>query len=150
MEAEGKSESQLHRKHRLLNVFICNIFNSNLNCWGKSKQWAKTKKFTKKVSSRLEETNRVWGQFHETKLSINSPEVEQNLPLERKTRENFSFKVSRNFHWVEFTLNFCLMKLTPGCSILILIKSCFTAFSNTHFVALLNYLSLPILIVKCY
>ena len=36
----------------------------------------------------------TWGQFHVTKLSVNSPEVVQNLLLERKTRENFSFKVS--------------------------------------------------------
>ena len=50
------------------------------------------------------------GQFHETKLSVNSPEVEQNLLSERKTRENFHLKFQEistewNLLWTSVSWN---------------------------------------------
>ena len=54
------------------------------------------------------------GQFHETKLSVNSSEVERYLLPERKTREKVSMEILENSARWNFTLDFCLMTLAPG------------------------------------
>ena len=55
-----------------------------------------------------------WGQFNETKLCVNYPEVEQNLLLMIKTRRNFQLKLREISAGQNFMLNIGLMKLAPG------------------------------------
>ena len=54
------------------------------------------------------------GQFHVTKLSIVSSQLEREHTLTLKTRRKFSIKYQRNSSRWSFALNICLMKLTPA------------------------------------
>ena len=53
------------------------------------------------------------GQFHETKLSLNSPEVWCNLHHAGKTMGNFELKFREIYAGWSFPLNCCLMKIGP-------------------------------------
>ena len=55
-----------------------------------------------------------WGQFHETKLSVNSSEVERNLLQEWKTRGKFQLKFGEIVPGEILLPTFWLMELAPG------------------------------------
>ena len=55
-----------------------------------------------------------WDQFNETKLSVNSSEVERNLLPRTTTRDKVSIEILENSASWNFTLNFCIMKLAPS------------------------------------
>ena len=58
---------------------------------------------------RGESEKKIRGQFRETKLSVNSFEVERNLYPAKKPRRNFQLKFTEIFAGWNFPLNYCLM-----------------------------------------
>ena len=68
------------------------------------------------------------GQFHESKLSVNTSQVEQNLHSTFKTRENLWFQFGKIYARWSFPLDFYLMKLTPVSD---LIKNFRVEFDST-------------------
>ena len=58
----------------------------------------------------LVQTIKTRGQFHETKLSVSSSQLERHLRSALKTRGDFLRKYSKISAEHNFTLNFSLMK----------------------------------------